>query len=76
MPIIIGSCKSNDDQYRRRPVEPRSRFIKGDVVYLKPDSLKAVVRAICPCEKQSYTVYYFKPDGNKIQMDVDEELIY
>jgi len=77
--LMIVSCRQhprggvNTSHYKQ---ELPPKFKKGDVVYLKPDSLKVVIRGMCPCEKHKYTILYHDKDLHEVIKDVEEELIF
>jgi uncharacterized protein YodC (DUF2158 family) len=62
----------------------QSRFKIGDVVYLKPDSIKAVIEDVSKCgcfgntsRSYVYRLYYFNRNGEKhTETEFDEALIY
>jgi hypothetical protein len=80
--MFVGtSCKkSNNNRYERdrynRKVEVAPKYQKGDIVYLKPDSLKVVIFDQCPCSKTEYDVYWFDKNSEKHTMKVDDALIF
>ena len=76
--VIMISCRQQPDRHRKSTSaqELPPRFKKGDVVYLKPDSLKVVIRGMCPCEKRKYTILYHDKDLHEVIKDVEEELIF
>ena len=79
--IFIGlniSCKhQTSTRYNRvYKKEQINKFKRGDVVYLKPDSIKVVIKSICTCSNKSYNVYYFDNNKHKVNMIIDEDLIY
>jgi hypothetical protein len=92
--ILLGSCTSrNIDDRGQRSNDDSEILVKhkykiGDIVYLKPDSLKAVIEELTDSNSQllikssgevrpTYSLYYFRPDGMKnIERSVDEALIY
>ena len=75
---MVISCSHQPDRHKKsvRTQELPPRFKKGDVVYLKPDSLKVVIRGMCPCEKHKYTILYHDKDLHEVIKDVEEELIF
>ena len=76
--ISIGSCKNSNDDFNHKKVKIPDRYKKGQIVYLKPDSVKVVVvsRSTCGCDNRAYSVYYFNKEQDKVNLTVDEELIY
>jgi hypothetical protein len=91
--ILLGSCSRNIDNRGQRSNDDSDVLVKhkykiGDIVYLKPDSLKAVIEELTDSNSQllikssgevrpTYSLYYFRPDGMKnIERSVDEALIY
>lgn len=65
-------------------VQPVSKYNVGDIVYLKPDSTRAVVEDVYielfKRGQIQYTVYYFTTDPNGVKeknnFAFDERLIY
>jgi hypothetical protein len=63
---------------RRTKTETFEKYHKGDVVYLKPDSIKAVIlrREKCGCNEVNYLVNYFDSRQDIHQISVQETSIY
>jgi hypothetical protein len=78
-PILMGitSCQPHSNNISRYDkYKTVAKYKKGDIVYLKPDSIKVVVSGQCSCSKIEYNVYYFDKNKHKVILSVDEELIY
>ena len=78
MIMVIGSsCKKTpNNRYEQYKIEAPAKYKKGDIVYLKPDSLKVVIFNQCPCSKTEYDVYWFDKNQEKRTMKVDDALIF
>lgn len=79
--ISLNSCKKAHGVEDRSKAKHKTEVIsmkykKGDVIYLKPDSLKVVVNGYCPCSKNKYDVYYFDAEDHKIDLTVEVEMIF
>ena len=72
--FMITSC-AQDHNGHKRP-DPPDKYKKGDIVYLKPDSLEVVIVDKCPCEKRKYTILYRDKDLHEVKREVEEELIF
>jgi hypothetical protein len=94
--ILLNSCTSrnidkrgqNSSDYTESSVKHKYKI--GDIVYLKPDSVKAVVEELTDSNtgvlfsdkkgdelRPTYSVSNFRPDGMKnIERGLDEALIY
>ena len=88
-PLLMASCISDNDnghqQSRKSKVVLTFKYNVGDVVYLKPDSVRAVIEELnihgnklCGChDGPTYGLYYFNKNGDKItEQAFKEELIY
>ena len=81
-PLLMASCVSNHSTEYEKPRKTEVvtlRFKIGDIVYLKPDSVRAVIENVnhCGCGKHSYQLYYFNKNGDKItEGEFKDELIY
>jgi hypothetical protein len=75
---MIVSCRQHPSGHYNssRKQELPDKYKKGDIVYLKPDSLEVVIIAKCPCEKRKYTVSYNDKDRHEVKREVEEELIF
>jgi len=76
---LITSCVSNHDTNYQKKSEIPLRYKVGDIVYLKPDSVRAVIEDLnkCTCGAYSYKLYYFNKNGEKItENGFKDALIY
>lgn len=78
--IPLNSCKKAHGAEYKTPKSHKSeitmKYKKGDVIFLKPDSLKVVVEGYCPCSKNKYDVYYFDKEDHRVDMTVETEMIF
>ena len=77
MTMIISCRQHTSGHYdSSRKQELPDKYKKGDIVYLKPDSLEVVIIGKCPCEKRKYTILYRDKDLHEVKREVEEELIF
>jgi hypothetical protein len=78
--LVIAVAKSGVSSYeksqRHQKIEYVPKFKEGDIVYLKPDSLKVVIEGFCPCSKNKYDVYYFDTNKQKIKFTTTDKMIF
>jgi len=76
--LMVISCSHQPDRHKKsvRTQELPDKYKKGDIVYLKPDSLEVVIVDKCPCEKRKYTILYRDKDLHEVKREVEEELIF
>ena len=62
----------------KRKIEAIARYKPGDVVYLKPDSIKAVIvrKNKCGCDVTEYLVDYYDKTQDHHTITVQETSIY
>ena len=81
-PLLMTSCTDSDSGHqksRKSEVVFTLRYKVGDIVYLKPDSVRGVIEELnhCGCGKHTYQLYYLNKYGDKItENDFKDELIY
>ncbi len=87
-PLAMVSCTSDRDTRHTETKKSKPELVfkhnVGDVVYLKPDSVKAVIeelntrRRACNCnDGPTYRLYWFNKNGDKqVEYEFKEELIY
>lgn len=85
MLFVFSECKQpnhKSDAYyvgtsirKSEKIEEIKRFKKGDIVYLKPDSIKVVIENVSNCNC-GYDVYWFDKQNHKQWMNVDDILIF
>ena len=66
------SCTTRENTGRKENTGIQPRFKVGDVVYLKPDSIKAVIEEVNKCGclgkrpvEYEYRLYYYSRNGEK-----------
>lgn len=78
--VTMVSCEKNPKYGHSQSIRANNvdRFNKGDIIYLKPDSTKAVVldKQKCGCKIDNYIVYYFNKNGDRVELKITEELIF
>ena len=86
-PLAMAGCKARTDS-RRTETEVILTYKHkiGDIVYLKPDSVRAVIEGLTDTNENLlinrgdvypvYELYYFMKDGTKVTEKFREELIY
>ncbi len=90
----LTSCAQNIDKRGQNSRDNTEVLVKhkykiGDIVYLKPDSIKVVIEELTATSddlfsnvapqdaRPTYSLYYFRQDGLKVfERKVDEALIY
>jgi hypothetical protein len=79
-PLAMASCEKRPKYNQGQSIRANNvdRFNKGDIIYLKPDSTKAVVlrKQKCGCKIDNYIVYYFNKNGDRVELEITEELIF
>lgn len=81
MVVSFISCSREPNNGRstpKRKIEAIARYKPGDVVYLKPDSIKAVIvrKNKCGCDVTEYLVDYYDKAQDHHTITVQETSIY
>jgi hypothetical protein len=76
--LSIASCKPDPNyHYGNRKAKPVEKYPAGAVVYLKPDSTKAVIiEKSCDCTTVMYKINYTDKNGVYQEAQVVETSIY